>query len=110
MLPRPGVFEKLMFAEFDPVVMGRRCFDSFAGKADMICRKQIFEVKFTSMTTSDHKLQTLLYTALLIETGTVVNKATGFLMNAKTNEVFKVMINAGDARKLLREAAESKAF
>ena len=64
----------------------------------------------TNTTSIEHKLQTLLYAALLCASGNPRNRATAFLMNAKTNEIFKVSITSVNANSLLREVAETKAY
>ena len=111
MLPDRCEFEQLLCSSFDPVVYGsRRCYDSFAGKLDVLCRKQAYEIKCVEALTSEHKLQALLYAALLVTNRIVTQKATSFLMNAKTGEIWKFYITAENARQLIRNAAEAKSF
>jgi len=102
-----GKFEQELSWKLDHPITGRdRKIDCIIGKADWVSlgTGPLFEFKFVNELSDEHRLQTLLYTALAAITNK--SQAAGVLFNARNGHRLRVEITPDQAKLLVMQVIE----
>lgn len=109
-LPCDCEFEQLEYYDYNPHIKNANgCFDKIVGKIDAISKdkKNVYELKFTNAINDEHKLQTMLYCAIVCLKYDLPY-CDGTILNGKTSEILHVKIYKDAALLVLKESALTK--